>query len=69
MHPELLRALGRAKHADLLDENRIRNWPSVRPDDHSPRFSRSRQWVGTLLISAGARLLGERRAALELAHK
>jgi hypothetical protein len=69
MHPELLRALGQARHQDLLNENRARRQPGVRPHEHSPRFPRFRQRVGTLLISTGARLIGDRRAALDLAHK
>jgi hypothetical protein len=67
MHPELLRVLATARHEDLLDERRTRGQPSVRP--HAPRFPRSRRRVGSLLIWAGARLIGDRRAALELAHK
>jgi hypothetical protein len=66
MHPELLRALGNAKHEDLLNERRSRGRPRLH--DHSPRFPRSRERMGTLLIWAGARLLGDRRAALELVH-
>ena len=69
MHPELLRALGQARHEDLLNERRTRGHPRVRLGDHSPRFPRSRQRVGSLLIWAGARLMGDQRAALELAHK
>jgi hypothetical protein len=69
MHPELLRALAKARHEDLLDDRRIREKPRVRPEDHSPRFARSRRRVGSLLIWAGARLLGDQPAALELAHK
>jgi hypothetical protein len=69
MHPELLRALGKARHEDLLDKDRTRRQPRVRVHDQSPRFPRSRRRVGTLLIWAGARLMGDRRAALELAHK
>jgi len=69
MHPELLRALGKARHEDLLSARRSRGQPNLRPDDPSPRFARSRQRVGSLLIWAGARLIGDRKAALELAHK
>jgi hypothetical protein len=69
MHPELLRALGRARHEDLLSERHIRPQPSVRLHEASPRFPRSRQWVGSLLIWAGGLLVGNRQAALELAHK
>jgi hypothetical protein len=69
MHPELLRALAKARHEDLLNEHRTRAQPRVRLDDRSPRFPRSRQRVGALLIWAGAYLIGDRRAALELARK
>lgn len=69
MHPELLRALARARHTDLLNEHPTQGWPTVRPGHQSPLFRRSRQRVGSLLISAGARLIGEQRATLELARK
>jgi hypothetical protein len=69
MHPELLRALGKARHEDLLNERRTRGQPRVRLDHRSPRFPRSRQRVGSLLIWAGARLIGDQGGALELAHK
>ena len=69
MHPELLRALAKARHNDLLDERRPRGQPRVRPDNHSPRFPRSRQRVGSFLIWAGARLIGDQRPAVELAPK
>jgi hypothetical protein len=69
MHPEMLRALARARHEDLLNGHRTRGQSKVRLDKHLPRFARSRQRVGSLLIWAGARLLGEDRAALELTHQ
>ena len=69
MHPELLRALGKARHEDLLNERRTRRQPRVRFDDGSPRFPRSRQRIGSLLIWAGELLIGDRRVGLELAHK
>jgi hypothetical protein len=69
MHPELLRALANARHEDLLDTHRSRGQPHVRRHDRSPRFSRSRQRVGSLLIWAGARVIGDPRAVLELSHK
>lgn len=69
MHPELLRALARARHHDLLDDGRARVQPRIRCGDHRPRLSRSRRRVGSLLIWAGARLLGEERAALGLARE
>lgn len=69
MHPELLRALAKARHEDLLREGRNRGHPTVKLDDQSPLFPRSRQRVGALLIWAGARLIGDQQAALELAHE
>jgi hypothetical protein len=69
MHPELLRALAKARHDDLLDERRSRGQPRVRLNNQSPRLHRSRQQVGSLLIRAGTRLIGDRRAALELTHE
>jgi hypothetical protein len=57
MHPELLRALGKARHEDLLNERRTRQWRRVSHDDDSPRFPRSRQRVGSLLIGVGERLI------------
>ena len=69
VHPELLRALGKARHEDLLDERRSRRKPRVTLHDHSLRFARSRQRMGSLLIWAGARLIGDRGGAMELAHK
>jgi hypothetical protein len=69
MHPELLRALGKARHEDLLNEHRTRRQPRVRLDAYAPRFPRSRRRVGSLLIWAGELLIGDRQAGLELAHK
>jgi hypothetical protein len=69
MHPDLLRALAEARHQDLLDERRTSWQPRIQRDDHSMRLPRARQRVGSLLIWAGARLMGDRRAALELAHE
>jgi hypothetical protein len=66
MHPELLRALGQARHEDLLRKSRNRGQSSLRPDHHLPRFTRSRQRVGSLLIWAGARLIDDQRVVLEL---
>jgi hypothetical protein len=69
MHPELLRALAKARHADLLSEGGPHGHPRAGPDDHSPRFPRARQWAGSLLIWAGARLIGDQRTRLELTHE
>lgn len=69
MHPELLRALGQARHEDLLNRNRNRAQPRGRPSHYLSACTRSRQRVGSLLIWAGARLIDDRRTAIELAHK
>jgi hypothetical protein len=69
MHPELLRALGQARHEDLLTARRSRGQPRRRVSGRAPHFARSRRRLGSLLIWAGARVLGDRQAALELAHK
>jgi hypothetical protein len=68
MHPELLRALGKARHDDLLNRHHSRQ-PRVRLPAHAPRLARFRQRVGMLLIRAGARLLGDQRDAPKLAHE
>ena len=68
MHPDLLRALAQARREDLLDERRPRRQSVARPAGRSPRFRRTRQRVGSLLIWAGARLIGGHGAALELAR-
>ena len=69
MHPEMLRALARARHEDLLDEHRTRRQPRLRPRSDVPFFARSRHRIGVLLIWAGARLLRDQRTALELTHQ
>ena len=69
MHPELLRALARARHNDLLKGHQTRGHPRARRDAHLPWLARPRQRLGALLIWAGARLMGDQRAAVELAQK
>jgi hypothetical protein len=69
MHPEMLRALARARHEDLLNGHRTRGQPKALPNNDLPRFARSRQRVGSLLIWAGARVLGEERGVLGLTHE
>jgi hypothetical protein len=66
MHPELLRALGKARHEELLEAGRSQGQPRLH--NHSPRSHRSRERIGVIFIWAGARLLGDRRAAMELVH-
>jgi hypothetical protein len=69
MHPELLRALAKARHQDLLNKPRTQAQTRLRLDDPSPRFSRSRRRVGALLVWAGSRLIGDQQSALELTHE
>jgi hypothetical protein len=67
MHPEFLRALANARREDLLSERR-QTHKRAGPVESSPRFTRSRQRVGSVLIWTGARLIGNQRTALELAR-
>jgi hypothetical protein len=69
MHPELLRALGQARHEDLLNRPRSRSHSKIRLHHSSRRLSRSRRRMGALLIRAGARLIGDQPAPVELAHE
>jgi hypothetical protein len=69
MHPELIRALAKARHDDLLRERRPHRSPRAEPDAHSPRFPRARRRAGSLLIWAGGRLKGDTQAGLELTHE
>jgi hypothetical protein len=68
MHPDLLRALAKTRHEELLAKRQNPRHPRVRRDAHSPRFVRSRKRLGSLLIWAGARLIGDQPSAL-LAQK
>jgi hypothetical protein len=68
MHPEMLRALAKAKHRELLDLSRAQGQRKARLVHHSTLFARSRKRVGSLLIWAGARLIGDQRRVLELAQ-
>ena len=67
MHPDLLRALARARHDDLLLR---RPTPQARTGSgaETPRFVRARRRMGLVLIWAGTRVMGGGRAAMELAH-
>jgi hypothetical protein len=68
VHPELLRALAKARHHDLLDRPRTRVRARVQ-DGSTDRLSRPRQRVGLLLVWAGSRLIGDQRSVLELTHE
>ena len=69
MHPDLLRALAKARHQDLLSGHPTRRQGRVRLEDNAPQFARSRRRVGSLLIWVGARLIGDQGAPLELGHE
>ena len=69
MHPDLLRALAKTRHEELLAMRQNPRHARTPRHAHSPRFIRFRQRLGSLLISTGARLTGDTRAALELAQK
>lgn len=66
MHPELLRALAKARHEDLLNDRVLHPASAARRRERSPRFPRARRRVGSLLIGAGARLIGARPGELTL---
>jgi hypothetical protein len=68
MHPDLLRALAKARHEDLLYGRPIEQPRARSGTCAAPRFSRSRRRMGLVLIWAGARLMGDRRPVLDLAH-
>jgi hypothetical protein len=69
MHPDLLRALAKTRHEELLARRQNPRHLGVRRDAHSARFVRSRKRLGTLLIWVGARLIGDQPAAVKLAQK
>lgn len=68
MHPDLLRALAKARQDDLLNTYPTRRPPRARLDMRRPPFTRSRHRLGSLLIRTGVRLIGDRRAEVELAN-
>ena len=69
MHPDLLRALAKARHEELVNERRHIQRGRVRLPNHPRWFARSRRSVGSLLIWAGARVIGDQRTRLELSHE
>jgi hypothetical protein len=69
MHPEVLRALAKSRHEELLSGHPTRRQARVRHDYPAPRAARSRRRVGSLLIWVGARIAGDQKAALELRHE
>ena len=71
MHPDVLRALAKARHEDLLEHRTSRQAQprSIHTHERASRRPRVRQRVGSALIWAGARLIGERTPELELTHQ
>jgi hypothetical protein len=75
MHPDLLRALAKARHEDLVNDLRHIRRGRVRLRNHPGWFAGSRRLVGSLLIWAGARVIGDQRTRpdqrtrLELSHE
>ena len=69
MHPDLQRALAKARHEDLLSAYPARGQPMVDHNEQLPRLSRSRRRFGSLLIRTGARRGGDRLTPLDLAHE
>ena len=67
MHPDLLRALAKARHEDLLNTHPSRGQPAARTSGQLPLIPASRRRLGSLLIRTGARIMGEGRTPLELA--
>ena len=68
MHPDMLRALAKARQDDLLNTYPTRRPPRARMNERQPLFTCSRQRLGSLLIRTGVRLIGDRRAEIELAN-
>jgi hypothetical protein len=69
MHPDMLRTLAKARQDDLLNTYpTTRRPPRARLSERRPQFTRSRHKLGSLLIRTGVRLIGDRRAEIELAN-
>jgi hypothetical protein len=66
LHPDVLRTLAEARHADLLNERRSRRPVQVRSHWRRPGLLGARRLVGSLLMWSGERLIGEERNALGL---
>jgi hypothetical protein len=70
MHPDLLHALGKERHAEILRQHQFRHnerEPSQPPFVAGTRpVHRVRRSLGTVLVLAGARLLGGAPDILDL---
>jgi hypothetical protein len=67
LHPDLLRLLAEARHADLLNERRSRPLEKRRSQRNGPRFLRAGSRVGSLIMRAGLRLIDDKPDAPDLA--
>jgi hypothetical protein len=68
MHPDLVAALAKARHDDLIGE--LRGRPQrLRPANTPSRFARPRRRIGLMLIWAGARLMREQPISLVIARQ
>ena len=65
MHPDQLWALEKERQADLLRRLQYRQPQIVKARLAAPRHG-LRQTVGLVLVSAGRRLIGDERAAVDL---
>ncbi len=70
MHPDLLRALGKAHHADLLRHQEFRELRAHRSPRHARRWGTSISWmrriIGATLVGAGMRLLRDNETYVDL---
>ncbi len=69
LHPDVLRTLAEARHADLLNGRRSRRPVQVRSHWHLPRLRRARRLVGSLLTWAGERPFDEDHDVPALVHE
>ena len=70
MHPELIQALAREHHADLIRPRRAKRPDGPRPVGRTVRVNgptrRARSWLGQALIMVGQRLQRGTSATVEL---
>jgi hypothetical protein len=70
VHPELIQALAREHHADLIRPRRARQPDDPRPIGRTVRMNgptrRARSWLGQGLIVVGQRLVRGTSATVEL---
>jgi hypothetical protein len=70
VHPELLRALAKTRHADFLRDQEFRESRADRSTSRArvpgTSIGRVRRTVGAALVSAGTSLLGDNRPNIDL---